>query len=240
MEDRLKNEIKFGSIIADKAEEIWNWSTPAGKIRLQRKINYFKNFVGNKNANILEIGCGTGIFTKALAKTCKNITAIDISPDLLKIAKAKTGKSGKVKFLVRNAYATDFKNNNFDYVYGCSILHHLDMDKALKELIRILKPGGKIIFTEPNHLNPQIIIERSPFFRKYFFNSPDETAFFRGQLLKQLKRYGFKNIDIVPFDFLHPYTPNYLIKYIKPMGLFMEKLPLVKEISGSLLIMAEK
>jgi ubiquinone/menaquinone biosynthesis C-methylase UbiE len=240
MLQKLQNEIIHGKYIANAGEQIWNWSSPAGKIRWKRRVDMFKKFIGNNNNYILEVGCGTGLFTQQISKTKNKFLAIDISPDLLKIARRNIDDKN-VSFKIGNAYQTSFKPNSFDFIIGSSILHHLDIDLALNEFFRILKPGGKIIFTEPNHLNPQIALERSsPYFRKLFNNSPDETAFIRWKLIDQLKTSGFTNIKVTPFDFLHPATPSILIKFIYPLSRIIENVPILKEFSGSLVVTANK
>lgn len=90
-------------------------------------------------------------------------------------------------------------------------------------------------------LNPQIWLERNiPVIRKLMNNSPDETAFIRWGLKKRLISVGFQNVSIRPFDFLHPITPRMLIPFISSIGSIIERIPLAREIAGSLLIYASK
>lgn len=189
---------------------------------------------------VLEIGCGTGYYTKELGKTGASITAIDISPDLLEIARANI-TSKNIAFKLENAYATTFEDNFFDAVLGSSVLHHLEVEKALREIFRILKPGATVMFTEPNMLNPQIAIEKNiPYIKEKLGDSPDETAFFKWQIKNLLKAVGFQNVSAIPFDFLHPAIPKPLIPFIKTLCMAAEKLPILKEIAGSLYINARK
>lgn len=240
MYQRLENEIRHGKFIAKQGEEIWNWSTPAGKIRWQRRCDFFKKFIGDNNARVLEIGCGTGLFTEELAKTNNHITAIDVSPDLLEKASSRVRRKN-VDFELQNAHQTNFTSGSFDFIVGSSVLHHLEVDLALKEFYRLLKPGGKIAFTEPNMMNPQIAAQKNiTWLKKIMGDSPDETAFFRWVIKKKLLQAGFSQAKAKPFDFLHPATPRALIFLAKPIGDLFERLPLMKEIAGSLLITAEK
>jgi ubiquinone/menaquinone biosynthesis C-methylase UbiE len=173
-------------------------------------------------------------------KTNARITAIDISPDLLEIAESSV-KSKNVLFKVENAYSLNFGDNSFDSIIGSSVLHHLEIDRALREFYRTLKPGGWLYFTEPNMLNPQLILQKNiRLIKRKMGESPDETAFFRWGLRKRLRKYGFRNIAIRPFDFLHPQTPQPLIPLVKHIGSFLEKIPLLMEIAGSLYVKAEK
>ena len=191
-------------------------------------------------STVLELGCGTGYFTKEIIKTGAKVTAIDISPDLLAIARKEVG-APNVVFMEENAYRMTFPNNHFDYIIDSSVLHHLDILKALSEMFRVLKPGGRIAFTEPNMMNPQIAVQKNvPYVKRKLGDSPDETAFFRWRLRKLLRSYGFVDIAIRPFDFLHPATPVKMIPLISGIGLSIEKCPIIKEISGSLFIKASK
>jgi len=189
---------------------------------------------------VLELGCGTGYFTKEIIKTGAKVTAIDISPDLLAVARKELG-APNVVFMEENAYRMTFPDNHFDYIIGSSVLHHPDIPKALSEIFRMLKPGGRIAFTEPNMMNPQIAVQKNvPYVKRKLGDSPDETAFFRWRLSKLLRSYGFVDIAIRPFDFLHPATPVKMIPLISGIGLSIEKCPIIKEISGSLFIKASK
>ena len=58
-----------------------------------------------------------------------------------------------------NCEKTKFENNSFDIVYGTGILHHLQFNKCLDEIHRILKPNGSIVFVEPLGTNPLITYE---------------------------------------------------------------------------------
>jgi ubiquinone/menaquinone biosynthesis C-methylase UbiE len=233
---RLQNEIQHGKYISSKAEQVWHWSSPAGKIRFQRRANIIKKFIKNSNKKVLELGCGTGIFTQEIAKTINTIYAIDISEVLLKKAQARV-PANNVIFSRDNAYQTKFKSSTFDFIVGSSVLHHLDINLAIKEIYRLLKPTGKFLFTEPNMINPQIALERNvPLIRKLTNNSPNETAFIRWLLKPKLQKAGFKNVQITPFDFLHPSTPSSMIKSVKFISKLLESTSILKEISGSLII----
>lgn len=240
MESRLENEIKHGRFLAKSgAGEIWNWETPAGRERWRRRVEMLTAAI-RPGMSVLELGCGTGYFTRELVKTGGRITAIDISEDLLNIAQQSV--SGKdVTFIIENAYAMSFLDLSFDVVVGSSVLHHLDLDKALHECYRVLKPGGFLYFTEPNMLNPQIALQKNiPWLKKRFGDSPDETAFFRLLLHKRLLQHRFEEVRITPFDWLHPATPVPLIKLVSALGKFMENIPLLREFAGSLYIVCQK
>jgi len=103
----------------------------------------------------------------------------------------------------------------------------------------LLKPGGRLSVAEPNMLNPQVFCERR--FRRFFPHvSPDETAFVRSRLRRDLERAGFTSISIVPFDWLHPSTPAPLIPSVQRAGAVLERVWPLLEFAGSLSIRATR
>jgi ubiquinone/menaquinone biosynthesis C-methylase UbiE len=240
MDKRLQNEIEHGKYLArEGAGEVWNWESPAGKLRWLRRVKMLTAHLKSTD-KVLEIGCGTGYFTKEIVKTDALVTAIDISPELLNIAKQEITETN-VSFLLDNAYDLSFEDNSFDSIVGSSVLHHLEIEKAISEMFRVLKPGGSMFFTEPNMMNPQIALQKNiPALKRKLGDSPDETAFFRWSLKKLLTKTGFTEIVIKPFDFLHPALSPSLIPFISAFGEAVEKTPLLKEIAGSLYISAKK
>jgi SAM-dependent methyltransferase len=189
---------------------------------------------------VLELGCGTGSFTRELARSGADVIAIDVSPELLEIAKANFS-APNVQHEIQNAYSLSYPEGRFDSVVGSSVLHHLEIKEALRDVYRVLKPAGTIYFTEPNMLNPQIAIQKNiPWIKRKLGDSPDETAFFRWPLRRLLELTGYRDIRIDPFDFLHPKTPVAVIDRVNALGGFLESVPVIAEFAGSLYIRAMK
>ncbi len=108
-----------------------------------------------KNKNILDLGCGTGIQTFRIAPICNKIIGIDISTQLLEKATKKCSNLNNVTFKEADATLLPFENNSFDIVisFGETISHINDYEKAYKESLRVLKPGGYFIFSVLNKWN---------------------------------------------------------------------------------------
>ena len=240
MQERIAKEIQHGRFLAEHgAGEIWNWESPAGKLRWARRVEMLSKHLG-PGMSVLELGCGTGYFTRELARSRADIVAIDVSPELLEIAKTNTS-APNVRYEIQNAYELNYADVVFDSVVGSSVLHHLELEMALREIYRVLKPGGTISFTEPNMLNPQIAIQKNvPWVKRKLGDSPDETAFFRWPLRRLLKQVGYREVRIDPFDFLHPKTPVPLIDRLNSLGRLLENVPVISEFAGSLYIRAVK
>jgi SAM-dependent methyltransferase len=240
VQERITREIEHGRLLAGQgAGEIWNWESPAGKIRYSRRVKMLSSHLRPGMA-VLELGCGTGHFTRELACSGADIVAVDVSPELLEIARAN-GSASNVRYQIQNAYALSYSENVFDSIVGSSVLHHLEIEEAVRDIYRVLKPAGTIYFTEPNMLNPQIALQKNvPWIKRKLGDSPDETAFFRWKLRRLLEQTGFLDVRIKPFDFLHPKTPALLINSVNALGEFLENLPGLSELAGSLYIRAVK
>ena len=242
LSQRAKHEIDHGKILSQGDPElIWGWGTPAGRLRAKKRAELISiNACLKPGMNILEIGCGTGLFTEMFAHTGAQIIGMDISPDLLEKAKARNLPKDQVKFFEKNFHEYDI-DGSFDAVIGSSVLHHLDIIPALTIIYKLQKPGGCISFAEPNMLNPQVFLERKLSFIPFFnYVSPDETAFLRWSLQSTLYKAGFEDVKIVPFDWLHPATPEIFIGFVKLIGYYMEKIPILREFSGSISIFARR
>ena len=235
---RLAREIEFHRDIADRAEAIWNWDSPSGRARAARRAELLAGHAGlAPGVRALELGCGTGVFLEKVAVHGAQITGIDLSADLL--ARCATRMSGVAGItLVRgNAQRMPFPDGAFDAVYGSSILHHLDLDAALAEVARVLRPGGRMAFAEPNLLNPQVVVMfKLGLTKAYFGVSPDEMAFTRFHAARSARRAGLASVTVRPFDFLHPATPAGALGAVSRLGRWLERVPAVREIAGSMLV----
>lgn len=240
MDKRILNELKHGAMLANYSpEDMWGWGTPAGKQRASRRAELILSGASiTSRDKVLEIGCGVGMFTEFFSRSGAQITAVDLSPELLKLARERNLPEGQVKFL-ESPFEDCEVSGPFDAIIGSSVLHHLNISSSLIRIYSMLKCGGYMVFAEPNFLNPQVFIERK--FRRFFKNvSPDETAFVRFKLQRKLYDIGFKKVSIFPFDWLHPSIPKSMVTLINRIGIILEKVPLIKEFSGSLCIIAIK
>jgi SAM-dependent methyltransferase len=243
MNERAYHEILHGQKLAASGnpELIWNWDTPAGRKRAERRGRLLGESAGLRPGMwVMEVGCGTGLFTEMLAGYGARILAVDISKELLDMARARGLSPDQVKFREMR-FEDGLADGPFDAVLGSSVLHHLDIQPALRVIYDLLKPGGRIAFAEPNMLNPQVWAERNiPAVRDHNDVSPDETAFVRWWLARDLVKIGFCDIQIRNTDWLHPATPERLIPFIWQLGLLMERIPGIREFTGSLLISAQR
>ena len=108
---------------------------------------------------VLEYGSGWGENTIVLAHRRAHVHALDISPELIAINRQRmevNGITSGVRFSVASAYEVPTPDASVDVVFGMMILHHLDLAKAAREVYRVLRPGGRAIFSEPMRSSPTL------------------------------------------------------------------------------------
>ena len=222
--------------------------TRALLIRTKRRCDVITENFDNKKANVLEIGCGIGLHAYLVAKRNSSVKMVgtDLCAPFIRRASSKF-KLKNLRYEVLNlddkeALRQFYKREGeFDYIYGDGILHHLylHLESAIVELKKLLKPGGKLLFWEPNLLNPYcFLIFKVKYFRKSANLEPGESAFSKSFIDSILKRHGFGQIKVIHRDFLLPNTPNFLIKPSIVVGNLAEKVPIISYLSQSIFLRA--
>lgn len=105
------------------------------------------NFAAERGLRVLEIGCGLGTDGAQFALAGANYTGVDLTEASIELARKKFELSGlRGEFRVADAEKLDFADDSFDLVYSHGVLHHTpDTASAVREIYRVLKPGGRAI-----------------------------------------------------------------------------------------------
>jgi ubiquinone/menaquinone biosynthesis C-methylase UbiE len=248
LSDRARREREhFDRLAGEQGEAWWGHLAPAGRKRSFRRASLVIDAAQIKPGHrVLEIGCGGGFFTGnyiPMVASQAAVVAVDISPGLVDAARAKAvfAKHPNLSFEVQNVESLSYSDASFDAVIGSSILHHIDLPKALPELCRVLKPGGRFVFAEPNALNPAIFLEKHfKIGHQADQASDDEESINRFTIRKILAAHGLEVERLTPYDFLHPLTPGFLQPVVGAAGRFCELIPGIREFGGSVLLVARK
>ena len=123
----------------------------------QRCIDYardrFANIAGTAGwpyGDVLEVGCGTGFFllNLKLAAVINRGYVTDLSPGMVEVAQCNARKLGfGVEGRVADAERIPYDDATFDLVIGHAVLHHVpDVEQTFREVLRVLKPGGRFVF----------------------------------------------------------------------------------------------
>ena len=129
--------------------------------------NYQNNIIKSRadGSSVLDYCCGPGETSLKLANMgYERVNGIDISSEEISTAKNRLSSAGFEEisdFQVMDAENMSFEDDSFDMIICNGVLHHLDIDAALPELARVLKPGGMIIAMEALGYNPLIQLYRN-------------------------------------------------------------------------------
>jgi len=174
----------------------------------QEAYRCLKSFIKEKEDKlILEAGCGTGRLCCLLARDFPNlrVIGIDISPNSLKIANLLKEylHVSNVSFEIGDLFQIPYPDNYFDVVFNDGVIEHFPIDEnpnykdALKEMVRVTKPRGKIIVDVPNwYCFPHTIY-------KWFLNKLGrpfeygyEKSFKHRELIELFKEFNLTNLDL--------------------------------------------
>ncbi|MEA1926825.1 MAG: class I SAM-dependent methyltransferase [Candidatus Auribacterota bacterium] len=234
----MREREHFNRLAAETGSTWWGRTTPAGRLRDRKKIDLFFDIVRpSPGERLLETGCGTGEFTRMLDRFGLNVIAFDLAEGCVEAARRSVAPGRGYEFAAADIASLPFRDNSFDICLGVSILHHIPVEQCWPEIIRVCRPGARFFFSEPNMLNPWVMIEKNiGWVKRRLEDSEEESAFYRWRLEKLFNSYPGTEAHVVNIDFIHPLVPEFILPAVEKMSGVLEKLPLLREISGSLAI----
>ena len=109
---------------------------------------FLLRYVRHGSQNALEVGCGTGAFARRLAERAQHVVALDLSPEMIRVARSRSAKFSNLNFHVADAVEWGFPDKYFDCIAAIATLHHLPLRKMIMKLKEALKPGGVLIILD--------------------------------------------------------------------------------------------
>jgi len=174
-----------------------------------------KNVEFGANSRVLEVGTGEGRTALNIAPHAGDVYGIDIDEEILKVASAKLGESGleNVHFIEAAIRETSFEDDFFDVILCPWVLHHVDdKNAAMREVCRILKPGGVFLSIDVTGENDYI-----PLKGMVKPKAPEFVAKRKEEVLFAIKG---SCLEIVESKSLKTY---YLLKTIEEVHMFFEE-----------------
>lgn len=166
-------------------------------------------------SKVLELGCGTGIYTRTFASIGAIVTAVDGSTGMLNLARIKGGAT----FVLADVNELQF-GPEFDCVVGVYILQYTNIENVLTRVKSALKPGGRVAFIESNVFNPVTLW--CAWRNKVAHPLP------RWEYERIMNGIGFHKVKTIPFEF----TPTFFNGHIT----WPEKVPILREFAGSVIV----
>jgi len=237
-QDKKKEIVFFDSFVGKKNEYVALSSKSYDKILYELS----KSFINKKDKiKIIDLGCGTGSFTKKLLSLNSEIYGCDISPKSIRQAR---NFYPEIKFSVQDIEHLSYNENFFDVVIFSGVLHHFNnLEKPIMEAKRILKKDGLIFSFDPNLFNPFFWIYRR---KKSFFYSKEgvtdnEEPLTKKKIMNALLLCEFNKIDVYGISNMSfKYIENKKLSKLLPIYNFVDYLlnlvPYLRNLIGSFLI----
>jgi ubiquinone/menaquinone biosynthesis C-methylase UbiE len=122
--------------------------SPDGSIQNSHYHNFLLRSLGPRCQAALEIGCGKGEFSCRLAERSERVLALDLSPEMIRIARARFSDLPNIEFQIADVMSYDLPPEGFDCIATIATLHHLSLREALLKMKAALKPGGVLLILD--------------------------------------------------------------------------------------------
>lgn len=204
----------------------------------------------SEGLKILDYGCGSGMVMKHVIYNINSslVVGIDISKEMLKIAR----KRNAGELVLGNVMSCGFKEECFDIIISRGVLYLLNnLEEAIKEINRILKPGGILVISEPNENLILDLIRKVLRLRSSRF-SKEHKSIQKKRLIKLLIRNEYYVIDYKHFGFLafpfafvdvfkiYKFLPFMMCKILIRIDDIFSKVPYLNTLSWHFIVVARK
>ena len=102
-------------------------------------------YVPENCGEALEVGCGTGAFARELGRRCRRVVALDLSAEMIRVARSRSARFDNVEFQLADAMTWRFPQSHFDFICSIATLHHLEQRELFVKMRDALRPGGVLV-----------------------------------------------------------------------------------------------
>lgn len=232
-----------------------NTSSAFGERGVTKRLDALARRTDLRGDRLLDIGCGDGAYTTRLADAFNLVDAIDIQTEPLALFAERIDGSPAARCITigqMSAAKLTYPDNTFDLVTAIEVLEHVDeLDQALEEIRRVLKPGGRFALTTPNRWFPfethgflcrgrRYPPARAPFLTwiaPLHHRLADARTFTAAELRRRLTTAGLsiRSVDYI----MPPFERSSVGQWIRPITDLVERSPL-RWFGMALVVTAEK
>ena len=109
---------------------------------------YLLRQVPRRCDSVLELGCGTGEFSRRLTSLARKVVALDVSAEMIRIARSRSAGQSNIEYVVGDMMTLPLEQGRFDCVASLNTLHHADTVQALRAMRMALRPGGTLLIAD--------------------------------------------------------------------------------------------
>ena len=215
-------------------DEYWKKKDPICQDRLWWRAQTFRHLVHLlPQQNILELGCGAGLFTEQLMKVSRgenSITALTFIEENTRPAHF----TEQVEFINVFHQKDALVGRQFDFIVAMDLLDSRNCAWLLQKIHELLKPGGQVVFYESNPWNIMLKI------RRFLGNRDPRNLLDRRRLYELISELGFIRVFAVYNDFVFaPLTPR-IIWLMRNLSIILENTARIQTLAGSILLRVQK
>ncbi len=201
-----------------------------------------------KGEALLDYGCGNGIHSILPAKLGAEVTGIDLSGESLKLAKELAARERvSIKFLQMDCEKLTFPDNSFDYIFDGGTFSSLDLQKAIPELARVLKPSGTLIAIETLGHNPlsnlkrkinKLLGRRTSWAVDHILKI-DDLKLMKNHF-ETIETHYFHLLSLFAFPFLRFAWGRMLLKFLERIDVKLLRLKFLKPFAFKIIVVGKK
>jgi ubiquinone/menaquinone biosynthesis C-methylase UbiE len=185
----------------------------------------------------LDVGCGTGALAARLAGAGYDVTGLDPSEGMLRVLERRTSS---VRAIKGSATSIPFDEGSFDLVLSVAVMHHIaaaaDVRRTLAEMVRVTRPGGRVLVWDHN--------PRNPYWRLLMARVPQDTGEERlvgvRELVRGLADAGAEPVLVTQLGMVPDFTPRPLLTAAAAAERAAERTPLLRRVCAHNVVLAAK
>ena len=122
--------------------------SPDGATHNEHYHDFLLRHLPSHRQNALDIGCATGALARRLAERSQRVTAVDLSPEMIRLAQERSAKFANIDFQLADIREAPLLPESFDCIASIATLHHLPFAEILLQMKTALKPRGTILILD--------------------------------------------------------------------------------------------